>query len=167
MNEASQTIWKNTKTKLFGLIINTIVVLIILVPALAQEEKVVKCKVKTKELKSVKYYVGQVMRVENTLSIHIAVKTNQINETDLVLIARNIKERYCNETEIVVGIFDKKVTADRFDTSFKSAIDALRGEYVLDKAKGEDYISFVKIPDYYNNPKERIKIDLKARDNPR
>lgn len=130
------------------------------VPCLSQEKEISKCKIKSEELRSVKYYIGSLERIENTLSIRIAVKSNQINETDLVLIAKHIKEKFCNETQIVTSIFDDKRTAHNFDTTFKSAINALRGEYVLDREKGDEYISFVKIPDYFNNPKGRIRIDL-------
>lgn len=153
------------KKKIFYLFISTMVVLIIFLPILAQEKEVIKCKVKSKELKSVKYYIGNIERVGETLSIRIAVKTNQINETDLVLIAKHIKERFCNETQIVTSIFDAKWTADNFNTTIKSARDALRGEYVLDKGKGEEYISFVKVQNYFENTKNSIRINLPLQSN--
>ena len=128
-----------------------------------RKRKVIKCKVKNNELKSIKYYIGFTGLVDNpkeTLLIHIAVKDNQINETDLVLIAKSIKEKFCNEMRLVLLIFDAKKPADFFDLTFKTDRDALRGEYVLDREKGEEYISFVKIPNYFENPNDRIKIDL-------
>lgn len=157
---------KNTKKKLFSLIIGVIVVLTITFPAFAQEKKIVKCKVKDKKLKSVKYYIGfidQGIKPDDSLLVHIAVKANQVNESDLVLIARHLKERFCKETRLVVLIFDSKITADNFDTTFKAARDALRGEYVLDKEKGKEYISFIKIPNYFENTKDAIKIDLSSK----
>ena len=128
--------------------------------AFGQRANYKKCKVDDSHIKSAKYYVGGADRVQETLGVRISVKESNVNETDLSLVAKRLKATYCNEDELVVLIFVDKVPARRFDTTFKSSIDALRGEYVLSKSKGEEYISFVKIPDYFNNANKRIRIDL-------
>lgn len=134
--------------------------------AFSQEKKIVRCDVKNKELSSVKYYVGFLYNSINPkkeLIINIAVESKLINASDLELIAKHLKERFCNNSRLVVLIFDNKKIADNFDTTFKSARDSLRGEYVLNKDDEEEYLSFVKIPNYFENPDNRIKIDLSAK----
>jgi hypothetical protein len=127
----------------------------------SQEKNVVKCKVQDKTVKSAKYYTGVVQRVQETLLIQIGVEPRRVNETDLILIAKHIKERFCKESSLVVMIFDDKKTAKYgFDASFKESRDALRGEYVLNRATGKEYIYFVNTPDYYNTTAKRIRINL-------
>lgn len=70
--------------------------------ASGQQPVFVKCKVKDPTLRSVKYHIGEIYRenVKNggpaALLVHIAVNANKINKDELVLIAKHLKEKFCN-----------------------------------------------------------------------
>jgi hypothetical protein len=150
---------------MYRLIISIVVALLSCIHIYAQKPQVAECKIQNKEVKLAKYYTGRMERIQETLAIQIAVKPSQVNETDLVLIARHIKERFCKESKLVVFIFDDKKTARYyFDASFKESRDALRGEYVLDKEAVKEYVSFVRGSDYYNN-NNKIRIELNSKNN--
>ena len=133
------------------------------------QSKYEKCKVEDKELKRVKYYIGYTERSipqndqPSNFIVDISVKPNKINEKDLLLIARHLKQKFCKEDYLIVGIFDRKDVAENYRFNVQEARNHLRGEYFLNRITGEEYISFVLIPDYNGNPQARIKIDLSSK----
>jgi hypothetical protein len=126
-----------------------------------------KCKVEDKKLESVRYYIGNVerSRVSDSkpaaLLVDISVKANKINRDDLTLIANHLKQTFCKEDNLIVGIFDRKDTAKYFDANLQSARNHFRGEYILNRIIGEDYVSYTTVADYNGNYKNRIKMDLR------
>jgi hypothetical protein len=122
------------------------------------------CRVRDERLRAVKYTVGHYERStvdgQSGVLINISIKPTEVERSLLLLLARHLNKRYCREPRIVVGIFDNPDAARRFDGSSRSDLDALRGEYVLDRQRGIEYVSFTPVPDYYGHPTERIRIEL-------
>ncbi len=135
------------------------------------QENFVKCKVKEKELKSVTYDIRNILRTDakndepSVLIVSIYVKPNKINKDDLILISRHLKQKFCKEENLIFSIFDNKDVAKFYDMNVQSARNHFRGEYILNRITGKEYISFVTIPDYNGNPRARIKIDLNSKTN--
>ena len=147
----------------------SLTVLLVCQSALAASGQVPsKCKINDKSLRAVKYRIGSYERSRlapegpPVLGIGVSVKPEQINADYLVLLARNLNQRFCKEDRLVVGIYDRYEIAVRFRGEFQEALDAFRGEYFLDRTTGEEYVSFTTVPDYQRNYDSRIKIDLKA-----
>ena len=122
-----------------------------------------KCKLKEKRLRAVQYRFGRSERSTlGVLGLDISVMPEQINADYLILLARHLNQLYCKEDRLVVGIFDRFETALRFNLSFQEDRDALRGEYVLNRTIGEEYVRFSTVPDYQKNYESSVKIDLTA-----
>lgn len=134
----------------------------------ASGQEPTKCKTKDKSLRAVQYRIGRFERSPqsterpSTLIVDISVKPELIDAKYMVLLAHKLNQTFCKEDRLVVGIFDKYEIAVRFRDEFQDALDAFRGEYVLDRKTGKEYVSFSLVPDYQGNPESRIKIDLTA-----
>ena len=146
------------------LFLNTMIILMGAVVCTAQA--VEECKLRKDELGGSSFKLVNTERTPKTskegpkLLIYISVTPKQINRDDLVMIGSSLRKRFCRETNLVAMIFDNTVRAKFFNPDFNESRDALRGTYVFDQKTGEEYVSFVKIPDYFGNPSERIRVDL-------
>ena len=137
------------------------------VPLTAKGQGPVKCKVKDKSLRSVKYRVAYSERSTDdgrpSILVFISVKPENINREYLVLLAHHLNQRFCREERLAVAIFVDYNAARYFKPEFPEVLDAMRGEYFLDRRTGEEYVGFTTIPNYNNNPQARIRIDLGAK----
>lgn len=136
-----------------------------LVPLNAKGQEPIKCKVKDKNLRSVKYrYAYSERSTVNgrpTIAINISVKPADINREFLMLLVHHLNQRFCREERLVVAIFIDYDAAKHFRPQFPEVLNAWRGEYFLDRRTGEEYVSFITTtPNYNNNPQARVKIDL-------
>lgn len=135
----------------------------------ASGQKPTMCKIQEKSLREVKYRIGSFQRTKtdpeglSVLGLGVSVKPEQVNADYLVLLARNLNRRFCKEDRLVVGIYDKYEIAVYFNSDFQDSLDAFRGEYVLDRTTGKEYVSFTTVPDYQKNYDSRIKIDLREK----
>lgn len=134
-------------------------------------QKVAKCKVKNKDAAKLRYFVGRTESVEaregdpSGVLVNIAIKSDQFKRDYLIVLATNLKNRFCNEELLLVNIFDnKQIAASPPSLMFRSlaARSAFRGANSLNRRSDEEIISFVQGPDFNGNPDARIQIDLKA-----
>jgi hypothetical protein len=119
--------------------------------------------------RSISYHRGHLERVAATevapagISVDISIKSTQFSRNFLILLAANLRERYCDEELILVSIFDNKRVADAGASLIfhsQDARNAFRGTYYLNRKTGEENVSYVTGPDFNGNPNKRIKIDL-------
>lgn len=129
-------------------------------------QELVKCKVKDKSLRSVKYRKAYSERStvngRPSILICISVKPEEVNREFLVLLAHHLNQRFCREERLVVAIFIDYKAARYFNPNFQNVRDAWRGEYFLDRRTGEEYVSFTPSLNYEENPQAHIRIDLRA-----
>lgn len=130
-----------------------------------QEPK--RCPVKKPDDIGFKYRIGQTERGGGSLPviIQISVEPRNINETDLIILAKHLNKVFCNEQKIDVAIFDSYRYALNFSPSdenpyFSKGLESMHGAYHLDRSTGEEYVEFTTLPNYFKNKQNRVRIDL-------
>jgi hypothetical protein len=130
----------------------------------------VKCKSKVKTERTFKYKMGLTFRSQRALYgpavtvIQVSVEPEHINQDDLLKIAGWLKQDFCKERRLSVVILTDRRYVDVPPTAgtlwYRDWLEALRGEYFLDKDSGEEYISYSTTPNYFKSQQSRVKIDL-------
>lgn len=99
---------------------------------------------------------------DKSLSIFIVIKPENINKQYLLEFVKRIRQEYCNESSIVVQIFEDKKNAGTFTVEYyainKIADEGYRGAYVLDRDTGLEGLRFST---KRGNPIDEIRIELK------
>lgn len=140
--------------------------LVVAASALAQKPE--KCRVKGKDPHAPRYRLARherTVRGPDTLTIYISVDPRRFDRESMVALARRLKEDFCREPRITAFIFSDRRAAERliFSTerlpNYESDISKLRGGYHLDRASGEEYVSFSPDP---LKPREEVRINLGA-----
>jgi hypothetical protein len=132
---------------------------------LGQEPK--RCPVKKQDAIGFKYRIGQTERGGGSLPviIQISVEPGNINETDLVTLAKHLNKVFFMEQKIDVVIFDSYRYAENFSPSdenpyFWKRLESMRGAYYLDRSTGEEFMEFTTVPNYFKNKQNRVRIDI-------
>ena len=159
----------NRHLLIFGLMLTFTCCL--LTPTVSSGQKLNKCEVKDKSLRSLKYRIVNTERSFLStglpiIGINISVAHKDINREFLLRLAQHLNQRFCREERMVVGIFDDPKAARYFNPPVRAVLDAWRGEYFLDRRTGEEYVAFSTVPNYHDNPQARIKIELGAKTSP-
>lgn len=129
-----------------------------------------KCRTEGVPQRAPKYLIGDSWRTEiktPTLDIQISIKPRYFNQKDMMALARQLKEDFCNEQRLFVFIFDSNSSARAFapiphSPTYDRDFKALRGFYELDRVGGKEYIQFSSSRD-----KPRDEINIKIDGNPR
>jgi hypothetical protein len=117
--------------------------------------------------RAIKYKVKigyRTIREPIQLILQVGVKPEQINRTDLMLLAKQLSQDFCREQGLYVAIYDDPRAVKEwhwlYDYSLsrgKPETGPLRGLYELDRKTGEEKISFST---RRNNPLDEIVIVL-------
>lgn len=104
-----------------------------------------KCDVK--DLPKPKYNIASLYKTE-ILGIKVTMKSKYQTDENLILLARYLKQRYCDARSMIVLIFDNKKDAQTFTVyQVKQIPDTLRASYYLDLDKGKEELVRVKVID--------------------
>lgn len=110
--------------------------------ALAFGQKPVKCKVEKDQLP--KYKIADWSRGESKLAslppallMKTVIKPKDINDGNLIALARHLKQIYCNETRVIIQIFDNK-RATQLDPLENIVAATPRATYFFDREKNEE-----------------------------
>jgi hypothetical protein len=100
------------------------------------------------KLQSVSYKKVTLMRVpreHNKLILWISIEPETFVRTKMLMLARQLNKDFPDEPRIYVVIFDSEVAARNYDPaggSYYISKQLERGEYFLDRVKGQEYINF-------------------------
>lgn len=97
--------------------------------------------------------------------IQISVEPRNINGTDLATLAKHLNKVFCKEQRMEVVIFDSYRYALNFSPSdenpyYRQGLESMRGGYHLDRARGEEFMEFTTVPNYFKNYHSRMRIDI-------
>lgn len=116
--------------------------------------------------RNIKYRVARSERTvagPSTLVLYVSVSSGHFNREDMLLLARELNQDFCNEPKLTVLIFSDYQAAkslvfsvERLPTYDRDKA-ALRGGYNLDRVARTESVSFS--PDA-SKPRDEIKINL-------
>jgi hypothetical protein len=151
----------------------TVSLLIAVGIGLAYGQKVSKCKSADKVRLAPSYRVGNIYRtvksetakIPPTLVVYISIKPQYFNSESMKALAQQLNKDYCKEQLLEVIIFSNYRAARDFTASgesptYERSWAAMRGGYHLNRATGEEYISYSPDP---NKPREEVKIVISAK----
>jgi hypothetical protein len=126
-------------------------------------QKPYECKLKSKY--DGKYKKGVITRTlersekPSFLIIQISISPENFNKEYLLAVAVRIRDKYCKEQRIQVGIFDEHTAAKTGEYLFSldSMNIPLRGYYVLNRETNEEYITFAT---ERGKPRDEVRINL-------
>lgn len=132
-------------------------------PAHGQAKNVHRCK--GPRAFSYKVKVGyRTAREPIQLLLQVGVKPEQINRTNLMLLAKQLSQDFCREQGLYVAIYDDPRAVKEWHWLFDYTLSEgkrekgpLRGLYELDRKTGEEKISFST---RRNNPLDEVVIVL-------
>lgn len=106
--------------------------------------------------------VSKTLEDEPTLILQISVKPKHFNKTDLLLLAKRLKEEYCKVTKLNVALFDsykeaKGVALIHAWVTKSGKTGALRGFYDLNRITHKESIMFAT---KRNSQLDEVVIDL-------
>lgn len=130
--------------------------LLVIAAAQVSAQEPVKCKSKNGDTRNeVSYRIAKQNRtVESkaskyppTLVLYISIKERHFNDDDMLALAKQLNEDFCQEPRLGAFIFGDHDAAKRFTLSEESSDYALsrrawRGNYNLDRKQGEEFITF-------------------------
>ena len=132
-----------------------------------QEKKDSKSSENAKRAKKVKYrIIAQEVTARSAkgeklgLLLYVGVSPEDINQESLLSVAAQIKRKYNKLNRVVAGIYNRHEAVQYYRADSPEVFESLCGEYVLDRLKNEDYISFVPQCNYDLNKDSRIRIDI-------
>jgi hypothetical protein len=119
----------------------------------------------TKGFRSVDYQIGKSFQtLENvpTLIVQVSVKSKAFNRSDMIELAKELKERFDDEPKLFARVFDSYSSARDFvphphSRTYDRDNKSLRGYYSLDRKSRKEYIQFSSAP---GKPRDEIEIDL-------
>jgi hypothetical protein len=132
----------------------------------SQEKKPVKCDVKNKMDRTLKYRVARTERTVSgppTLLLYISINPQHFNHDELLVLAHQLNQDFCKEPRLIALIFSDYRAAKSLvfnierPSTYSRDYAALRGGYNLDRTTNTEYLSFSPDP---NKPHNEIKIEV-------
>jgi hypothetical protein len=115
------------------------------------------------EAELVEYRVGRVIRSSNEpheVTVIISLEPRRFTRDDMIKLTHQLKRDFADERILRVEILDDPQIADNYIPAgdmYRFFNKAKRGTYVLNRAKGVEYIEFSTA---HGKPIDEIKIDL-------
>ena len=112
-----------------------------------------------KRQKPPKYKIVTSKHFDGALLLGIVIKPEFLNREDMKTLAKKIKDDFPNENEIEVAFFTTKQAAKHISLNvnakdYEKNMQAWRASYRLNRATGEEYLSFAPIGRKYNDREE-------------